>query len=71
MSNEYVKLSQGQKAKVSKRAENYLMSFGLILPDANESEEAHKQLVDELDEYYKTGTIKRAKAKEKLIKQYH
>jgi hypothetical protein len=61
LSNEYVKLSQGQKAKIAKRAENYLTGFGLILPDANESEEAHKQLVAELDEYYKTGKIKRAK----------
>lgn len=63
MSNEYVKLSQFKQATVSKRAENYLLAFGLILPDANESEEAHKQLVNELDEYYKTGKIKRAKVR--------
>ena len=63
MSNEYVKLSQFKQATVSKRAEHYLLAFGLKLPDANDSEEAHKQLDDELDEYHKTGKIKRAKVR--------
>lgn len=42
---------------------NYLNRIGLRAPDANESEEAHKQLKEELDEFNKTGKIKRAKVR--------
>ena len=63
MSNEYIKLSEGRQNLVKTHYRNYLKRINLRAPDANESEEAHKQLQEELDEYYKIGKIKRAKVR--------